>query len=126
MPTENTRFNYLYRDASNYKSWGSVVFRSGIDDTLSARLSAALESTEFFIADQIRIPEVFLPDWPLEQDDHCWHGFSDTELTSDAPDDPHGRTIAEFVAEVERASREDWKIFDPMHRAVSRRRPSRG
>ena len=106
MPPENTRFNYLYRDASNYKSWGSVVFRSGIDDILSARLSAALESTEFFIADQIRIPEVFLPDWPLEQDDHCWHAYSDTELTGDAADDPHGRTIEEFVVEVERASRE--------------------
>ncbi|MGZ5494893.1 MAG: hypothetical protein ACXWHG_14910 [Thermoanaerobaculia bacterium] len=102
------------------------MFRSSIDDTFSARLSAALESTEFFIADQIRIPEVFLPDWPLEQDDHCWHQFSDTELTSDAADDAHDRTIAEFVAETERASTEGWKIFDPMHRVASRRQPSRG
>lgn len=126
MPTENTRFNYLYRDASNYKSCGSVVFRGGIDDTLSGRLAAALESTEFFIADQIRIPEVFLLDWPLDQDDHCWHWFSDTELTNDAPDDTHGRTIGEFIAEVERASTDGWKIFDPLHRAASRRQPSRG
>ena len=126
MPTENTRFNYMYRDASNYKSCGSVVFRGGIAEALSTRLSAALESTEFFIADQIRIADVFLADWPLEQDDHCWHAFSDTELTSDAPDDPHVRTIEEFVAEVERVSMEGWKIFDPMHRAASRRQPSRG
>ena len=126
MPTENTRFNYSYRDASNYKAWGSVVFRSGIDGALSARLSTTLESAEFFIADQIRLPEVFLADWPLDLDDHCWHAFSDTELTNDAPDDAHDRTIEEFVKEVERASREGWKVFDPMRRAASRRRPSRG
>ena len=125
MPTDNTRFNYLYRDSSNYKSWGSVVFRGAIDDSLSASLSEALESTEFFVAEQIRIPEVFLADWPFEQDDHCWHAFSDTELTSDAPDDPHDRTIDQFVAEVECASREGWRIFDPMHRVASRRQPSR-
>src|ERR1700694_1477841 len=112
MTTANTRFDYLYRDASNYKSWGSVVFCGELHAGLSARLRAALESTEFFIADQIRIPEVFLvPDWPLLQDDHCWHEFVKAEVTSDTADDSHDRTIEEFVVEVEHAAKEGWKIF---------------
>jgi len=65
---QNTRFEYLYRDASNYKSWADLVFSGAITDELKARLSGALESGEFFIADQIRVPETFLSDWPLDQE----------------------------------------------------------
>ena len=118
----NTRFHYMYRDASNYKYWGEVVFAGAIDDALSGRLSRAFESTEFFIADQIGIREVFPADWPLDQDDHCWHTFVETESTNEAADDVHGRTIHRFVADVERTSIKGWKVFDPMTRARVRRK----
>ncbi|MDQ6799713.1 MAG: hypothetical protein M3041_02645 [Acidobacteriota bacterium] len=126
--TRNTRFHYLYRDASNYKSWGSIVFAEEITDELNTRLSCALESGQFLIADQIRLPELFLvlPDWPLEQDDHCWHEFDVTESTTDAPDDIRGRTIHDFVIEVEQESRNGWRVFDPVSRQTSPQRPSFG
>src|SRR5581483_4570177 len=70
---------------------------------LSRRLVRSLESAEFFIAHQVRIPELFigLPSWPLEQDDHCWHEFSCIEPTNEPANDRHRRTIEEFIIEVE-------------------------
>jgi hypothetical protein len=55
----NTRFECLYRDGSNYKEWGEIVLAGAPSDGLTLRLTRSLESTEFFIADQIRVPEVF-------------------------------------------------------------------
>jgi hypothetical protein len=123
----NARFEYLYRDASNYKAWGSVVFAGKTTDDLTRGLLRALESSEFFIAHQVRIPELFtdLQSWPLEQDDHCWHEFSCIESTSEAANDRYGRSIEEFIAEVEQQSALGWQIFDPMDE-LSRRSPSLG
>jgi proton glutamate symport protein len=67
----NTRVEYLYRDGSNYKQWGAVVFRGECDDRAARRLFAALDREEFFIAHQVRLPELFFVDLPLYADDHC-------------------------------------------------------
>ena len=124
----NARFEYLYRDASNYKAWGSVVFAGEMTDDLACRLLRALESTEFFIAHQVRIPELFrgLQSWPLEQDDHCWHEFSCIEATNETANDRHRRTIEEFIIELEEQSASGWQIFDPMDCRINRQSPSRG
>ena len=118
----NTRFNYLYRDASNYKSWGEVVF-SGCDSARgSQRIRAALDGGEFFIADQIRIPERFFDGWPQYADDHCFHEFDSLEPTDEPADDLVGRSITEFVSEVEQAGRTGWRVFDPQERRSKRPR----
>jgi len=111
----NTKFEYLYRDASNYKSWGSVVFADPISDDIRMRLISALESGEFFIARQVRIAQVFLNGWPLDQDDHCWHEFFSVEPTDEPANDPHGRTIDQFVDEVKQAAKEGWMVVSPRH-----------
>jgi len=112
----NSRFEYLYRDASNFKKWGEVVFAGGASELLAERLRKALHDGEWFIASQVRIPELFLDGYPLIQDDHCWHEFHALEAVDTAPDDVENRTITEFVAKVERASAEGWKEFDPRSR----------
>jgi hypothetical protein len=112
----NTRVEYLYRDGSNYKQWGAVVFRGDCDESLAGMLFAALDRGEFFIADQVRLPELFFADRPLYADDHCWHEMGEVTTTSEAADDLLGRTIDEFVAEVERASTEGWVVFDRLAR----------
>jgi hypothetical protein len=114
----NTKFEYLYRDASNYKSWGSVVFAGPSNDDMQMRLMSAFESGEFFIAQQVRIPEVFLKGWPLDQDDHCWHAFSSMEETDEPANDSHSRKIVEFVDEVERAATEGWMVAKPRRRGA--------
>jgi hypothetical protein len=112
----NTRFHYLYRDGSNYKQWGAVVFREECDASLAGRLFAALDREEFFIAAQVRLPELFFADRPLYADDHCWHELGEVTTVSESADDPLGRTIEEFVAEVERASATGWAVFDRLAR----------
>src|SRR3954452_13521439 len=108
----NTRVEYLYRDGSNYKQWGAAVFHGDCDATLLRRLFAALDREEFFIAHQVRLPELFFADRPLYADDHCWHEMAEVISTSAAADDLMGRSIEEFVAEVERASTNGWAVFD--------------
>lgn len=114
----NTVFKYLYRDASNYKEWGEVVF-SGVADDPNATIVRSLDSGEFFIAHQIRIPEVFPKTRPHYSDDHCWHEFESVEVTTAEPSDAHGRTVLLFVNEMSRASVAGWAAFDPFERAHS-------
>lgn len=120
----NTRFSYLYRDASNYKNHGDVVFSGEFTPELEEKLTSVLNDGEYFIAHQVGIPEVFLWDKDLEydeypvelvgtarykideEDDHVWHEFDGLSLTDAAPTDP--RTIEEFIDEVVRQADLGW------------------
>jgi len=108
----NTRVEYLYRDGSNYKEWGAVVFRGLCDARMLRQLLRSLDGEERFIAHQVRLPELFFSDRPLYADDHCWHEMGQITATSDAPDDPLSRSIEDFVAEMEQSSRNGWAVFD--------------
>lgn len=115
----NTVFNYRYCDASGYSAWGEVVFAAAFDDSLLQRLIAALDGREFFIADQVRVPELFFD--VSSVDDHCFHAFHRLEATDAPVSDGYGRTIEAFVAEVEEASALGWRVFDPFARQQSMR-----
>lgn len=115
----NTRLEYLYRNAANYKQWGAVVFAGAPDEAISRRLVEALESGEFFIAAQVRVPERFFDDGLNPDDDRCWHEFSTLEPVDEEPTDEFGRTIETFVAECEAASRAGWRTVD-----LSRHQPN--
>jgi hypothetical protein len=71
----NTRFLYLYLDAGNWKSYGEIVFEGASTESLKERLVATLATDDLFIAEQVRVPDLFFEDWPDEDDDHCWHEF---------------------------------------------------
>jgi hypothetical protein len=108
----NTRFEYLYRDGSNYKQWGSVTFRGAADSALLRRLSAACDSDGFFIAHQVRLPELFFAGDVPDADDHCFHEMAAVGATEEAANDAFGRTVDEFAAEMERAAKAGWAAFD--------------
>jgi hypothetical protein len=108
----NSRFVYLYRDGSNYKRWGTVVFRGEAEPALIARVVAALADGDFFIAHQVRVAALFFDDAVADADDHCFHEFVEVTATREPADDALGRSFAEFVAEMERASAEGWAAFD--------------
>jgi hypothetical protein len=68
-----------------------------------------------FIAGQVNVPEVFLFDeYPLNPDDNCFHQFDSVDATEDPPDDRLGRSVGEFIRDVESAAREGWEVFDPL------------
>ncbi|HXI13729.1 MAG TPA: hypothetical protein VNM92_13960 [Thermoanaerobaculia bacterium] len=107
----NTRFEYVYRDASNYKKWREIIFAGRASEGLAHRLTAALHDGEWFIAEQVRLPNLFLLEFSVNEDDHCWHEFHSLTQTKNVADDAYARTIDEFVTEVERVRVKGWKEF---------------
>ena len=72
-------FEYLYRDASNYKAWG-VILLAGIPSQNDIEaLRASMESETYFVAEQVGIPAVYKELWELSggttSDDHALHEF---------------------------------------------------
>lgn len=117
----NMMLDYMYRDGSNYKRGGYVVF-NGCPEDLAAyesELRRLLDKSEYFIADQIGVPEVFIwlePDRRIESDDHCWHEFCGVEELAAEPTDSLQRTPAQFLRDVAKASESGWRVFDPAAR----------
>ena len=112
----NVKFKFMYRDASNYKQHGNVVFRNQdplLLDEIERRIRACLQDGEYFIARQVHIEERFFD--TLHDDDHPWHEFSGVETTTQLPFDPdhanrtgYFRDIREFLADLETAHRAGW------------------
>lgn len=115
------RFNYLYRDGSNYKSWGEVIFSN--PDNLSItkveeKIIHVFLPDKQFIASQISIPEKFLfMDGSFTEDDHCYHEFDCVEICEEEATDISGRSITDFLLDIEAASKQGWEAFDVLDRA---------
>ena len=113
----NVKFIYLYRDASNYKNWGEVIFANpdGVQlEEIGGRLGQFVTANETFIASQVRIPEVFLfPPGDPTMDDHCFHEFASVETTDEPATDESRRSILEFTCECASAAASGWLGFDP-------------
>lgn len=93
-PKEYCVFEYLYRDASNYKAWGTILLSGFPSQNGIAALRACLESDEYFVAEQVGIPAVYKELWDLSggptSDDHALHEFvnlrqATTEETATLP-----------------------------------------
>ncbi|HWQ25322.1 MAG TPA: hypothetical protein VN367_00940 [Chlorobaculum sp.] len=87
------KLNYLYRDASNYKQWGSIIFLNPRHiplDEIDRILKSNFEEECFFIAHQLGIPELFpYASGSIDEDDHCYHEyFSVEEITLDETETP--------------------------------------
>lgn len=86
----NTRIEYLYRDASNYKQFASVVLRGEITANEIHHIASCLDSGEYFIPAQVGLEELQrgMPSFPDPDTDHVWHEL-DTKtgisLTEDEP-----------------------------------------
>lgn len=113
----NIKFSYLYRYAGNYKKWADVVFSNPDGLTLEAATNAlkdAFLQHDLFIAHQIRIPEAFLfAQGDATSDDHCFHELDSVVASFEAPNDPHSRSITQFIAEVNTEAKRGWGVFDP-------------
>ena len=129
MTNRNVEFGYIYRDGDNYKRSGGVVFAGDVTDdeldALEAQIRESLSEELWFIAHQVRVPEAFLWEEDLEYDDypeelkgsqrykindsdHVWHEFTVLRPVEREPTDSHGRTIHDFVEELETAAEEGW------------------
>lgn len=77
----NTRVEYLYRDADNYKQFAWVVLGGEITPEERAHITAALNDGEFFIPSQVGLEDLqpHMPLFPNPESDHVWHEL-DTDL----------------------------------------------
>lgn len=86
-PKECCVFEYLYRDASNYKAWGEILLSGVPSQNDIAALRARLESGEYFVAEQVGIPALYKELWDLSggpnSDDHALHEFVALRVASE-------------------------------------------
>ena len=87
VPTECCVFEYLYRDASNYKAWGNILLSGVPSQNDIEALRACLESGEYFVAEQVGIPAVYKELWDISggptSDDHALHEFVTLRAAND-------------------------------------------
>lgn len=72
-------FDYCYRDAANYKAWGTLLLEGEALKEDIERIVSILDGCEFFIAEQVSIPPLYQELWELSggptDNDHVWHQF---------------------------------------------------
>lgn len=67
----NTKLNYLYRDADNYKMPNSCVVIGEISEAQIAEVISCLDCGEYFIPQQVGLPEKRFDRFD-EEVDQCW------------------------------------------------------
>lgn len=104
----NVRFEYLYRDAGNFKNWNEVVFatpRNISADRVAAMAEKALRIDGlYFVASEVNVPDLHFAE-RNEKLDHDWHEVHAFQVTDDAPNDPQGRDVEEFIGLLQCVSR---------------------
>ncbi|WP_155264414.1 hypothetical protein [Sphingomonas segetis] len=106
-----TAFDYMYRDAGNFKALGTVLVEDLLNEADRHSVVACLSSGEFFIAEQVGLPPLYeqLHRWSggPTQSDHCWHEFVAFRDLSELPAGAsNAMPAAEFVARF--AAVTDW------------------
>lgn len=80
LSKEYSVFEYLYRDAGNYKAWGQILLLGVPSQNDIAKLCVSLESDTYFVAEQVGIPPLYKELWDLSDgptdDDHALHEFA--------------------------------------------------
>jgi hypothetical protein len=75
-------FEYLYRDAGNFKARGRLLLEGVLAPDEVERLKERLFDREYFIAEQLNVPTPYEQLWdecgsePSKELDHVWHEFS--------------------------------------------------
>lgn len=104
----NIRFEYLYRDAGNFKNWGELVFSNphniNVDIVTSTAENQLIEKS-YFVASKASVPDLYFKEFN-EQLDHGWHELHRFVISEETPNDPLGRNIEEFIKSLEYAALE--------------------
>lgn len=77
--TTHTVFEYLYRDAGNFKAWGSLLLAGSVSAEQKEAFRGLLDSGEFFVAERVGVPSLQRELWKWSdgptEDDHGFHEF---------------------------------------------------
>ena len=105
----NTSITYLYRDASNYKFFDTMIIRGllSLND-----IEKYLFEKEFFIPSEIGLKD--LQPENLNQDDHIWHEILEIAHTHEKP--TVNITAEKIISNFNKASLEEWNILEASRR----------
>ncbi|MEI7526630.1 MAG: hypothetical protein WCJ95_19945 [Mariniphaga sp.] len=81
----NIKFNYLYRDAGNYKESNEIIFSNRYSETIDKieiLISENLIEGEFFLPEQWEIPRLSFSNFSPYLD-HDYHEFVSVETTDE-------------------------------------------
>lgn len=101
----NVQFEYLYRDAGNFRNRGQVIFSNPNDiatDTVTAMAKKALIDETYFIASKVGVPDLHFAEY-IPHLDLDWHEVYAFLPTNNPPTDPHSRNIEEFIVSLQQA-----------------------
>lgn len=72
-------FEYLYRDADNFKAWGTLLLKGSLTTAQVDAMRSIFEEGEYFVAEQIGVPPLCKELWKYSggctKSDHAWHEF---------------------------------------------------
>jgi hypothetical protein len=83
----NIKFNYLYRDAANYKQFGFQIFKNPHQITLKefeTLIKTELIDGEYFYVSKWELPDLHFNTWD-DETDHTFHEFESVEYTDEPP-----------------------------------------
>src|SRR5437899_1199160 len=85
-----TALDYLYRDAGNFKAFGTTAVIGGLSEVDRQEIRNRLDGGEYFIAEQVGLPPLHeeLYRWSngATNSDHCWHEFVGFRDVNEPPD----------------------------------------
>lgn len=102
----NTKINYLYRDADNYKVPNECIIRGGMTEKQEKRIVDSLDDGQWFIPAQVGMAEKKF-DTETEAD-HSWFEWGGIEPTAQAP--TLDIDAEELAARFEKASNGWWPL----------------
>jgi len=97
----NTKIEYLYRDAENYKLWDEVIVEGHL--TIE-QLEPFYHEGEFFIPSVVGLND--LQSEPLTVNDHIWHTIELVETTDKSP--TSNISAEKLLSNFADAAKNDW------------------
>ena len=105
----NTKLDYLYRDACNYKTFHEVIFKGDVE---FSDIALFLKDKTFFIPSEVGLKD--LQELPLSSDDHIWHEIESVSTTSEFPTIPiNAHTL---IGRFQCANENNWNEYDVFER----------
>jgi hypothetical protein len=108
-----TIFEYLYRDAGNFKAFGCVALCGAISAADREMIRTKLDAGEHFVSEQVGVPPLYEQLYQFSDgstvSDHSWHEFvSFRECEALETDFKIGGTAKDFVRRF--ASVNEWDL----------------
>lgn len=109
----NTRIDYMYRDADNYKQHEWLIVSGAPTQELTDRLEETLDDGEYFLPGRVGLTPlqsmmIDAPNFGESGADHVWHELTGISETESEP--TRQLTFEELVLAFEKAVEGGWDV----------------